>query len=86
MTKNRDFLYQAVDIFYQIQSLNQKNKEVSLLCNTFKGLQLYEGIEKLAHVAGKEIKSNSSGDETFPIESYFEFCGVRFFQLKSVED
>ena len=66
---NRDFLYRTVDIYYQVKSL-------------VSGIQVYKGIEQLALAAGKSPKTNWSGNEEYPFETSFEFCGVRFYQLK----
>ena len=44
---NRDFLYHAVDVYYQMKSLVSGN-----------------------------------GTVEYPFETSFEFCGIRFYQLK----
>lgn len=79
---NRDFLYHAVDIYYQMKSLVNGNGSVELCNQLFGGIQVYKGIEELALAAGKSPKTNWSGNEEYPFETSFEFCGVRFYQLK----
>lgn len=79
---NRDFLYHAVDVYYQMKSLVSGNGTVELCNQLFGGVQVYKGIEQLAFAAGKSPKTNWSGNEEYPFETSFEFCGIRFYQLK----
>ena len=79
---NRDFLYRTVDIYYQVKSLVSGNGTVELCNQLFGGIQVYKGIEQVALAAGKSPKTNWSGNEEYPFETSFEFCGVRFYQLK----
>ena len=79
---NRDFLYHAVDVYYQMKSLVSGNGTVELCNQLFGGVQVYKGIEQLAFAAGNSPKTNWSGNEEYPFETSFEFCGIRFYQLK----
>ncbi|MBS5343355.1 MAG: hypothetical protein KHX91_02125 [Clostridium sp.] len=83
---NRDFLYHAVDIYYQMKSLMSGNGTIELCNQLFGGVQVYKGIEQLALAAGKSPKTNWSGNEEYPFEIAFEFCGVRFYQLKEAKE
>ena len=58
---NRDFLYHAVDVYYQMKSLVSGNGTVELCNQLFGGAQVYKGIEQLAFAAGKSPKTNWSG-------------------------
>ena len=48
---NRDFLYHAVDVYYQMKSLVSGNGTVELCNQLFGGVQVYKGIEQLAFAA-----------------------------------
>lgn len=80
--ENREFLYLTVDVFYQVKRLSAGNGTVELCNQFFGGVQVFKGIEQLAIAAGKVPHTNWSGNEEYPFETSFEFCGVRFYQMK----
>ena len=82
--EHSEFLYRAVDVFYQMKGLISGNGTVELCNQLFGGIQVFKGIEQLALAAGKSLQTNWSGNEDYPFEVSFEFCGVRFYQLKEV--
>ncbi len=81
----RDFLYQAVDAYYQMKRLSEGNGTAELCDLLYGGMQVYKGIEHLAQAAGKIPVTDWSGNEEYPFAVSFEFCGVRFYQLKEAE-
>lgn len=82
LQENREFLYEAIELFYQMKRLAAGNGTVELCNQLFGGVQVYRGIEQLAIAAGKLPRTEWSGNEEYPLETAFEFCGVRFYQLK----
>ena len=83
--ENRDFLYQTIDVFYQIKRLAAGNGTVELCNQFFGGVQVYKGIDQLAIAAGKAPHTERSGNEDYPFETSFEFCGVRFYQMRETD-
>ena len=69
-----------------MKSLMSGNGTIELCNQLFGGVQVYKGIEQLALAAGKSPKTNWSGNEEYPFEIAFEFCGVRFYQLKEAKE
>lgn len=81
----REFLYDTVEVFYQMKRLAEGNGTVELCNQLYGGMQVYQGIEQLANAVGKIPRTEWSGNEEYPFETSFEFCGVRFYQLKEAD-
>ena len=76
---NRDFLYHAVDIYYQMKSLMSGNGTIELCNQLFGGVQVYKGIEQLALAAGKSPKTNwSKGMKSIRLKSLLNFVEYVF--------
>ncbi len=78
----REFLYDSVDAFYQMKRLALGNGTVELCNQLYGGMQVYRGIKELANAVGKVPHTEWSGNLEYPLEASFEFCGVRFYQLR----
>lgn len=53
----------------------------------FKEYHIYRGIDKLAEVCGEELlKVVDEDDERYPVTRYFYYKGIKFFELRSIED
>mgnify|MGYP004536641279 CR=1 FL=1 len=80
-----DFLYRAVNLFYETQMLANGNGTVEFCNVLLGGVQVFCGIEALAQAAGQSVTTQWSGNADYPLEAAFTFCGVRFYQLKGGE-
>ena len=55
--------------------------------NTFKEYHIYRGIDKLAEVCGEDLLKIVDEKETrYPVTRYFYYKGIRFFELRTIED
>ena len=53
----------------------------------FKEYHIYRGIDKLAEVCGEELlKVIDENKDKYPITRYFYHKGIRFFELRTIED
>lgn len=53
----------------------------------FKDYHIYRGIDKLAEVCGEDLlKEVDEDEERYPVTRYFYYKGIKFFELRSIED
>ena len=53
----------------------------------FKEYHIYRGIDKLAEVCGEELlKEVDENKDRYSITRYFYYKGIRFFELRTIED
>ena len=53
----------------------------------FKEYHIYRGIDRLAEVCGEELlKEVDENKDKYPITRYFYHKGIRFFELRTIED
>ena len=72
-----------IEIRKQMQEERYCGETVMVCCNDLSdGIHIYAGIGELAQAAKAEIRFHIENDVDYPFEYYFEYKGVKLYQLE----
>lgn len=82
---DRETVQAKLDNLVEAKNMFDANIRISsdiCVCSQFEtGIQLFEGIEKLAEIMGCEIKEEINQCSSFPYKYQFVYRNVPFFQI-----